>query len=376
MSRRLLAVLLVTLGLTGGLTLGTVTPAHAAAAVSVTGPDGAAEVPTTGGTLTITGRGFTAIKSGFGGVYVAFGWVADPSGGSWRPSRGGITGEDYRYVPDTEGRENAGRLRYVAFPGSSTAGEANGGTLSEDGTFRVELTVPGPRFTATDRAGATVDVDCTEVQCGVLTFGAHGVANADNETFTPVDFTSTVAPTAPASPSSSPTTAGSPDASSTPATPDPAPGAVPGTGDDAEITVTVDAETAVAGRVLTFTAVGLRAGEQVLVRLDDGTAVAGPFTAGAGGDVAGMLELPATLAAGTHQLHLTAAASGRTATINFAVRTDGPAEAAVEPTAADSTDGGDIAGWIFLGASGTVLVGVLVWRLAALRRTRTRRTLA
>src|SRR5690606_2544326 len=123
-SRRILAALL----LVAGVVLGTTAPAHAAASVSVSGPGGAASAaPAAATTVTVSGRGFTAIKAGFGGVYVAFGWVADASGGSWRPSRGGITGEDYRYVPDTEGRENAGRLRYVAFPGSSTAGEANGG---------------------------------------------------------------------------------------------------------------------------------------------------------------------------------------------------------------------------------------------------------
>src|SRR5690606_5764744 len=170
-------------------TFGTSAPALAAASVTVSGPDGAAAVPTAGGTVTVTGRGFTSVKAGFGGIYVAFGWVDDAAGGSWRPSRGGITGQDYRYIPDSESRDNAGRLRYVAFPGSSTAAEANGGSLTEDGRFRVRLSIPGPRFSATDRNGRTVEVDCTTVQCGVLTLGAHGVANADNETFTPVRFT-------------------------------------------------------------------------------------------------------------------------------------------------------------------------------------------
>lgn len=365
MSRRILAALL----LVAGVVLGTTAPAHAAASVSVSGPDGSASAaPDTATTVTVSGRGFTAIKSGFGGIYVAFGWVADPSRGTWRPSRGGITGEDYRYVPDTEDRENAGRLRYVAFPGSSTAAEANGGTLSEAGDFRVQLTIPGARFTSTDRSGANVAVDCTEVQCGVITFGAHGVANADNETFTPVRFS---APASGTSPSSTTDEADAPQPSAA-TTPQP-PGAQPVTTvPDGDIRLSIDAATSMAGRVMTFTAVGLRPGEQVLVRLDDGVAAAGPFTAGTSGDVAGMIELPGDLAAGTHELHLTAAASGRATTTNFAVRAgDTAGDAEVAPVASGSSGGGDIAGWIFLGASGTVLLAVLVWRLLAMRRTRT-----
>lgn len=383
MIRRVLAV--SALVLAG--TFGTSAPALAAASVTVSGPDGAAAVPTAGGTVTVTGRGFTSVKAGFGGIYVAFGWVDDAAGGSWRPSRGGITGQDYRYIPDSESRDNAGRLRYVAFPGSSTAAEANGGSLTEDGRFRVQLSIPGPRFSATDRNGRTVEVDCTTVQCGVLTFGAHGVANADNETFTPVRFTAGAtrtsdterepnARTGSGGPASNGATSGGvatdgqesdPSAPTTNAPPV-----------DGAITVTIDAESAIAGRVLTFTALGLRPGEQVLVRLDDGVAAAGPFTAGTGGDLAGMIELPATLAPGTHQLHLTAAASTRRTSANFAVRAG---DAAGDPigddaahTASRGGDAGEIAGWVFLGASAAVLAGVLLWRLLALRRARRPRT--
>ena len=88
-------------------------------------------------------HGFQSVQGGFGGVYVAFGWVRDPSGGGWRPSRGGVTGRDYRYVPDSESEDNAGYLRFVAFPGSSTAGEAQA-VMSGSGSFSVSL----------DRAGS------------------------------------------------------------------------------------------------------------------------------------------------------------------------------------------------------------------------------
>ena len=71
----------------------------------------------------------------------------DPAGGGWRPSRGGVTGRDYRYVPDSESEANAGYLRFVAFPGSSTAGEAQA-VMSGNGSFTVQLTVPGPVFDA------------------------------------------------------------------------------------------------------------------------------------------------------------------------------------------------------------------------------------
>ncbi|GIG40333.1 hypothetical protein [Cellulomonas phragmiteti] len=164
-------------------------PAAAAAptaGVTVDRVDGLpADAPTT---LQVGGSGFQVVRGGFGGVYVLFGWVDDPAGGAWRPSAGGVTGTHLRYAVDEAARDNAGYQVFVAFPGAATAVEANGGELGDDGTFSTTLTVPGARFVAVDAQGGTSEVDCTQVTCGVVTIGAHGVANATNETFTPVTF--------------------------------------------------------------------------------------------------------------------------------------------------------------------------------------------
>jgi len=164
-------------------------PAAAEAQVVVAGEGGqavaAADAPTS---LQVSGTGFQSVPGGFGGVYVLFGWVDPASGDGWRPSAGGVTGTQYRYAVDVQGQENAGYQRFVAFPGSTTAAEANGGVVAEDGSWSTDLTVPGATLTALDADGGTVEVDCRVVTCGVLTIGAHGVANANNESFTPVAF--------------------------------------------------------------------------------------------------------------------------------------------------------------------------------------------
>jgi hypothetical protein len=135
--------------------------------------------------LQLNGSGFQSIVNGFGGIYVLFGWV---DGDGWQPSQGGSTGADYRYVPDDEANP-VGYASFVSFPGSSTEYAANGGILADDGTFSATLQVPGAKFTSLDRSGAASEVDCTQVQCGIITIGAHGVPNANNETFTPIKFT-------------------------------------------------------------------------------------------------------------------------------------------------------------------------------------------
>ncbi|KQR07704.1 hypothetical protein [Cellulomonas sp. Leaf334] len=168
----------------------------------------------------VSGSGFQSVPGGFGGIYVLFGWVEDPAGGTWRPSAGGLTGEQLRYAPDVETAENAGHQRFVAFPGSSTSVEANGGEMTAEGTWATSLTVPGSTFTAVDRAGAEVVVDCLQVTCGVITIGAHGIENATNETFTPLTFAATEptptvsapTPTATATPDPSPTGVAAPTA--------------------------------------------------------------------------------------------------------------------------------------------------------------------
>ncbi|NIH55242.1 hypothetical protein FHX76_003157 [Lysinibacter cavernae] len=169
--------------------IGPASPASAAGNVSVT-VEGRADLvgvadPTYLTTLRLSGTGFQSVVNGFGGIYVLFGWVSGPG---WEPSQGGITGSNYRYVPDDEVNP-VGYANFVTFPGSSTAYAANGGELAADGTWSTTMSVPGAVFTSLDREGNPGEVNCLQVQCGIITVGAHGVKNANNETFTPVSFT-------------------------------------------------------------------------------------------------------------------------------------------------------------------------------------------
>lgn len=158
-------------------------PANAAPQVTIDGqPD-----PNGESTLNLSGSGFQSVQGGFGGIYVLFGWVSDPTGTSWRPSQGGVTGQNYRYVYDDETNPTGFQL-FVTFPGSSTAAAANGGQINADGTWSATLKVPGQVFNTYDRQLNETQVNCAEVTCGVITIGAHGVKNANNESFTPVTW--------------------------------------------------------------------------------------------------------------------------------------------------------------------------------------------
>lgn len=205
--------------LTAAAALATAGPAAAAPQVVVAGEGGqAVAAPDAPTSVQVSGTGFQSVAGGFGGVYVLFGWVDPASGDGWRPSAGGVTGTQYRYAVDVQGQENAGYQRFVAFPGSTTAVEANGGVVAEDGSWATDLTIPGATLTALDADGGTVEVDCRVVTCGVITIGAHGVANANNESFTPVAFEAAgagdagaaagVGAEAAAEPAAEPTTAG------------------------------------------------------------------------------------------------------------------------------------------------------------------------
>ncbi|MFI9488510.1 hypothetical protein ACIG47_19140 [Promicromonospora sp. NPDC052451] len=389
--------------------LGPALAAHAAAGVTVSGqPD-----PGRATTVRVSGSGFQSVPKAFGGIYVFFGWVSDPSGGSWAPSHGGVSGDDYRYVPDAQQAQNAGYQRFVAFPGSSTEGEANGGTIAADGTWSTDLVIPGARFEAAD--GGTVD--CTAVQCGIITIGAHGVRNANNESFTPVNFRGADdggAANGPgagtdaddgAGPGES-ADGGSGQGSGTGS------GAGSGTGSDGSSDngsggnaddggstgeaaddarrpgragLGVDQATAVVGRVMSFGAQGLEPGEQVTVTLDDGLVAVGPLVAGNHGEVAGLIELPADLRTGTHVLRLTGASSGTAVETEVTVTRD-PAEVTAaedaENTAGAQGTGTDAAGtWrpeeIAVGTAALLLLVVILSSLVtALRRRADRRRAA
>src|SRR5690606_28587632 len=254
---------------------------HAAGRVGVSNEFGSAAIDSKYSTkLTVSGSSFQSIRGGHGGVYVWFGTVS----GRWQPSKGGISGVNYKYVPDTESANNAGFQRYVAFPDSDTASSASA-VMSANGSWRVSLTVPGPTFKAVGRNGSVSTIDCRKVTGGVITIGAHGVKHANNETFTPEKVAELHQSAPTDQPSAQPTPA-APDAEPDPATD---PGAVPDAGaTDAPgadaptvpvgaAAIEVDRTAAVAGRVLAFNASGLPAGQQVSVVFDDGRSGAGPF---------------------------------------------------------------------------------------------------
>ncbi|MFD8911635.1 hypothetical protein [Streptomyces sp. NPDC059575] len=194
---RLLSSLAAAAFLTVAAVLVPAPPAMAAARVSASPATADPDYATK---LRLHGAGFQSVKNGFGGVYVLFGTVS----GNWRPSHGGTSGVDYVYVQDSETKDNHGYQRFVAFPGDPTAYAANGGTVRADGTWDATLVVPGAVFPAKGRDGAIRQVDCRKVRCGVITIGAHGVANPRNETFTPVDFAAPGAGQAPATKSAQP----------------------------------------------------------------------------------------------------------------------------------------------------------------------------
>lgn len=351
------------LGLLAPLAAGV--PAYADARITATNDQGTSEADLTYRTvLTVKGSGFQVVRGGFGGVYVMFGWVRDPDGQSWRPSRGGLTGQDYQYVPDSEDAEaSSGYLRYIAFPGGSTAGEASA-VLSAEGGFTVELTVPGPVFESVDRSGQVDRVDCREVTCGVITVGAHGVANATNESFTPIAFDDVYdaepsALTATTAPTTGPTTGSAPVTTKRRAARAAAVAAL----------VTVDRTTSVAGHALAFTAQGFSPGEQVLAVLDDGAAAVGPLTAGTSGEVAAALQLPADLTPGTHELRLTGAASGTEVDQRFAALPP-PADVDGEPlvVAQDEQGVGTTTALLLAAAAALFALALLRYVATGLRR--------
>lgn len=362
--RAVAGVLLAATALTGLVAA----PAQAAGRVTVdAGGQGAVIDSTYSTELTVRGNGFQSVKGGHGGIYVWFGTV----NGKWRPSQGGKSGVNYVYVPDSETKNNAGFQRYVAFPGSSTADSANGGTMSADGSWSVKLVVPGPKFQAVGRNGKVTQVDCRKVTCGVITVGAHGVQNGNNETFTPVrlgdlggsgateqgdtsdgggaDGGGAVEPQGSAPQASQPT--GGAPAAPTPKRQGPA-------------TLSVDHAAAVTGRAMSFTATGLTPGEQFTVVLDDGLAAAGPFTAASDGRATGVIQLPASTSAGTHELR--AFGASQELSVKFGVQADDEQVATVSA----ETEDDQVVAWAFAGVAAAVFLFALafaVWRVGGRR---------
>lgn len=158
-------------------------PAHAASRVDV------APAPNANGetTVTLSGSGFQYLPNAPGGVYVFFGAVVDPSTNSWAPSQGGKSGQTFSYA------STGGSQLLVGFAGGSSA-EASNSLIDASGSWTAQMTIPGSSFVSTSgdphsgsaQTGATID--CMRVQCGIITIGAHGMVNANNESFTPISF--------------------------------------------------------------------------------------------------------------------------------------------------------------------------------------------
>lgn len=354
--RATLLSLIATALLSVGLVAMTPVPrADAAARVSVANASGAAAIdPTYATSLTVRGSGFQSVRSGHGGLYVFFGTVRS----GWRPSQGGATGQDYLYVPDSEAKNNNGYQRYVAFPGSDTATSANGGTMTAGGEWSVTIRVPGATFKAIDRGGRTRTVDCRKLTCGIITVGAHGVANAHNETFTPVQVRDLSGGSAPADETST-------EEGSAEAIPD---GTDPGTDEPRKLgpmALDVDRGSAQAGNVLSFSARGLQPRAQVSAILDDGVSANGPFVVGDDGRVTGVISLPVSLEGGTHELRLYGLGDKvEPPAVRFAVRAraerDEPVELApVDAATSPNARSDDVAPWFFGGAMLILLLAVI-----------------
>ena len=372
--------LLALASLLGGIAWAAASPAqHALAAsrVTVANEFGENKADTTFSTqITVSGSGFQSVQGAFGGLYVAFGTV----GSGWQPSKGGVSGADFRYVPDSESQDNAGFQRYIAFPGSSTAGEAHA-TMSDAGGWTVTMTVPGPTFQTTGRSGGIDTVDCRRVTCGVITFGGHGVTNANNETFTPVTFadiysdrTGTDDPASDDAPDDDASDDGAAgdavaDGEASDGERDGGSAESPEPETAAEPTLEVDRTTAVVGRVMTFTARGFTPGEQVIGALGAGLAGVGPLVAGAQGEVAGALQLPSDLRAGTHVFTMTGAASSLRVEEQFQVAA-APAVPASSETADDGAAWPPSGEWLALGVAALVLVAVIVVGVVTAARDR------
>jgi hypothetical protein len=169
--------------------------------------------PSYANNLTVSGTGFQDIVGGFSGIYVLFGWVD----ANWRPSTGGVSGVDYKYVEDEQTKNNHGYIKFVSYSKGTTLSAANGGIITPAGTWKTTLVVPGATFPASGENGQITQVNCLQVQCGVITIGAHGVIDNVNETFTPVTFAATSAQATPTTVAPTTTVAPSPTAKTHPA---------------------------------------------------------------------------------------------------------------------------------------------------------------
>ncbi|ASR35575.1 hypothetical protein BAY61_11860 [Prauserella marina] len=297
--------------------------AHAAGATVHVSP-GTAD-PDYATVVDVRGSGFQSVQGGHGGVYVLFGWVSDPAGG-WQPSQGGAAGSTYKYVQDSESKNNNGFQRYLAFPGSDTGDSANG-VVAADGTWATQLVIPGARFPAVDRAGNTTQVDCTQVRCGVITIGAHGVVSPDNETFTPIDF----AAPGQAAPEPEPSSERSETTSVKP---------------PAKPVVKAENTETTAGEDVEVTGTGFRPGENVAVTLHSEPVSLPQARAGEDGKFSYTATIPRDTEAGEHRLVFAGEQSTVEISVELSVRASpvqapSTSQAAPEPRAQETGEKGN-----------------------------------
>lgn len=127
--------------------------APSVAVTPVTGVDPA------GATLTVNGSGFDPAANNAAGIYVSFGPKVD------------------------EHWANASVLQTTKWVNSTNEPTDARDRMNPDGSFNTTLAISA-RYT--DRNGNAVD--CTVVQCYVITFAARGSADRSQDTFTPVSF--------------------------------------------------------------------------------------------------------------------------------------------------------------------------------------------
>lgn len=131
------------------------------------GADPAAQV------YTVRGSGFSTAP-GTPGIYLAFGYK-DPGNPNWYTS--GSLYETAKYIRQTG-----------PSPETNT-----GGRLNADGTFEVTLKKSDGSPLTAAYTGSAGPVDCTQVQCSVLTFAAQGSAVRTQDTEVPITFASATA---------------------------------------------------------------------------------------------------------------------------------------------------------------------------------------
>ena len=113
-----------------------------------------------GATITVRGTGFDPDANNGAGIYVSFGpKVAE----HW---------------------SNAGVLQVTKWVNKTNEPTEVRDRLAADGSFTTTLPISA---VYTDRNGD--QVDCTQVQCYVITFAARGSADRSQDTFTPITFT-------------------------------------------------------------------------------------------------------------------------------------------------------------------------------------------